>query len=211
MKKILLSLMIMFSVVGHSQTDTTGIADTIVPSLEEFYSVTPFTNFMYFTKCYAKMKHGKTKLYDHLVVKEYHKATSNLIVNSEINKMINQYRKGLGLSQTSIESIMSERIISNHEASILHVLNLIDRKPLVMRLLVKGEKCECGKSIFENLFDYPDIIDIMRDPLTITFNIAYYQILKGDKHLLSYTVITYESRGYEHPFYMTIEHEPETK
>jgi hypothetical protein len=106
---------------------------------------------------------------------------------------------------------MSERIISNHEASILQVLNLIDRKPLVMRLLVENENCECAKSIFENLFDYPDIIDVIRDPLTITFDIAYYQILKGDKHLLSYTVITYESRGYEHPIYMTIEHEPETK
>ena len=113
--------------------------------------------------------------------------------------------------EKEIESIMSERIINNHEASILQVLNELDRKPLVMQLLVESEKCECGKSIFENLFDYPDIVDVIRDPLTICFDIAHYQISKGDKHLFSYTVITYESRGYEHPFYMTIEHEPETK
>lgn len=211
MKKILLALMIMFSLVGYSQTDSTEVDDSLHPDLEEFYSVKPFTNLKHFTKCYAQMKHGETKLYDHLVVKGYSKATSNLIVNAEVNKMINQYRKGLGLSQTSIESIMSERIINNHEASILQVLNELDRKPLVMQLLVESEKCECGKSIFENLFDYPDIVDVIRDPLTICFDIAHYQISKGDKHLFSYTVITYESRGYEHPFYMTIEHEPETK
>lgn len=211
MKKILLSIMIMFSAVGYSQTDSTDTKDSILPSLEEFYSVIPFTNVMYFTKCYAKMNHGKEKLHEHLYVKNYHKATSNLIVNAEVNRMINKYRKGLGLSATSIESIMSERIISNHEVSILQVLNLLDRKPLVMRLLVENENCECAKSIFENLFDYPDIIDVIRDPLTITFDIAFYQMTKLDKHTSSYTVITYESRGYEHPFYTTIEHEPETK
>ena len=211
MKNILLALMIMFSVVGYSQTDTTDVEDSLHPDLEEFYSVIPFTNVMYFTKCYAQMKHGETKLYDHLVVKGYPKATSNLIVNAEVNRMINKYRKGLGLSATSIESIMSERIIGNHEASILQVLNLLDRKPLVMRLLVESEKCDCGKSIFENLFDYADIVDVIRDPLTISFDVAFYQMTKLDKHTSSYTVITYKTKGYEHPFYMTIEHEPETK
>jgi len=146
-----------------------------------------------------------------LVVKGYSKATSNLIVNAEVNRMINKYRKGLGLSTTSIESIMSERIIGNHEASILQVLNELDRKPLVMRLLVESEKCDCGKSIFENLFDYPDIVDVIRDPLTISFDVAFYQMTKLDKHTSSYTVITYKTKGYEHPFYTTIEHEPETK
>lgn len=211
MKTIFIILIALFSVVGYSQTDTTGIEDSLHPDLEEFYSVIPFTNVMYFTKCYAQMKHGETKLYDHLVVKGYSKATSNLIVNAEVNRMINKYRKGLGLSATSIESIMSERIIGNHEASILQVLNELDRKPLVMRLLVESEKCDCGKSIFENLFDYPDIVDVIRDPLTITFDVAFYQMTKLDKHTSSYTVITYNSKGYEHPFYMTIEHEPETK
>ena len=211
MKTIFIILIALFSVAGYSQTDTTGIEDSLHPDLEEFYSVIPFTNVMYFTKCYAQMKHGETKLYDHLVVKGYSKATSNLIVNAEVNRMINKYRKGLGLSATSIESIMSERIIGNHEASILQVLNELDRKPLVMRLLVESEKCDCGKSIFENLFDYPDIVDVIRDPLTITFDVAFYQMTKLDKHTSSYTVITYSSKGYEHPFYMTIEHEPETK
>jgi len=211
MKTIFIILIALFSVVGYSQTDTTGIEDSLHPDLEEFYSVIPFTNVMYFTKCYAQMKHGETKLYDHLVVKGYSKATSNLIVNAEVNRMINKYRKGLGLSATSIESIMSERIIGNHEASILQVLNELDRKPLVMRLLVENEKCDCGKSIFENLFDYADIVDVIRDPLTITFDVAFYQMTKLDKHTSSYTVITYKTKGYEHPFYMTIEHEPETK
>jgi len=211
MRTIFIILIALFSVVGYSQTDTTGIEDSLHPDLEEFYSVMPFTNVMYFTKCYAQMKHGETKLYDHLVVKGYSKATSNLIVNAEVNRMINKYRKGLGLSATSIESIMSERIIGNHEASILQVLNELDRKPLVMRLLVENEKCDCGKSIFENLFDYADIVDVIRDPLTITFDVAFYQMTKLDKHTSSYTVITYKTKGYEHPFYMTIEHEPETK
>jgi len=211
MRTIFIILIALFSVVGYSQTDTTGIEDSLHPDLEEFYSVMPFTNVMYFTKCYAQMKHGETKLYDHLVVKGYSKATSNLIVNAEVNRMINKYRKGLGLSTTSIESIMSERIIGNHEASILQVLNELDRKPLVMRLLVESEKCDCGKSIFENLFDYPDIVDVIRDPLTISFDVAFYQMTKLDKHTSSYTVITYKTKGYEHPFYTTIEHEPETK
>jgi len=211
MRKILLSLMIMLSLVAYTQTDSTEVDDSLAPSLEEFYFVKSFTNLLYFTKCYTQMKNSKAKLYDHLVVKKYHEAASNLIVNAEVNKMINQYRKGLGLSQISTESIMSERIISNHEESILHVLNELDRKPLVMRLLVESEKCECKNSIFEDIFDYPDIVDVIRDPLTLYFDVAYYQISKDNKHLFSFTVITYEYRGYDHPFYMTIENEPETK
>jgi hypothetical protein len=200
----------MFSLVGYSQTDSTEVDDSL-PSLEEFYYVKPFTNLSYFKNCYAQMKHGEKKLYDHLVVKKYHKATSNLIVNAEVNKMINQYRKGLGLSQISTESIMSERIISNHKESILHVLNELDRKPLVMQLLVESEKCECGKSIFENIFDYTDIVDVIRDPLTIYFDVAHYQVSKSGNQTFSYTIITYEYRGYDHPFYEILEHEPETK
>jgi len=211
MKKILLSLMIMFSIVGHTQTDTIGVKDSLRPDLEEFYSVKSFTNLMYITRCYANMKHGETKLYDHLVVKRYHKATSNLIVNAEVNKKINQYRKAIGLSATSIESILSERIINNHESSILQVLNELDRKPIVMRLLVEYEKCDCANSIFETIFDYPDIVDVIRDPRTTYIDIAFYQTSKSGKQLSSYIVITYESKDYEHPYYMLIEREPETK
>ena len=221
MKTIFIILIALFSVTGYSraQADSVIAYSTIEdedttdehPDLEEFYSITSFTNLMYFTKCYAQMKHGETKLYDHLVVKGYHKATSNLIVNAEVNKLLNKYRKNIGLSSTSIESILSERIIDNHKASILHVLNELDRKPLVMQLVVEYAKCDCPNSIFENLFDYPDIVDVIRDPRTTYIDIAFYQVRKGSKRLSSYTVITYDVKDYEHPFYMTIENEPEIK
>ena len=197
----------MFSVLGHSQIDTSDVEEFSHPPLEEFYSVKPLTSLFYITKCYANMKNGETQLYDHLVVKGYHKATTNLNVNADIHKQINEYRKKLRLPLISNESIMSERIVSNHEASILQVLNEIGRKPIVMWLNVENTECKCANSIFENIFEYNDIVNVIKDPKTTFFDVAYYQISKSGKWLSSYTVITYETKYSEHPMYFLIEHD----
>ena len=213
MKKILLALMIMFSVVGHTQTDISiEVEDTTNehPDLEEFYLSKSFTNMITFTSCYANKKHGEAKLYEDIVVKQYHKATSNLEVNAETNKQINAYRKALGLSRVATESILSETIVSNHQSTIINLLYEFDRQPIVMWLITEKPNCECSKSIFDDFFDYPDIVDVIRDPSLVFFDVSYYQVSKGGKRLSSYSILTYKIGAWDEQLFM-IEHEQETK
>jgi hypothetical protein len=193
MKKILLALMIMFSVVGHTQTDTTGVSDSLRLPLEEFYLARPFMGMVITSEYYSK-RNGVDKLHKHLVTKGYLKATTNAVVNSDIHKKVNSYRKELGLSKISTESILNQKIISNNQNNIVNIVNDFD-EPIILRIISDEPDCECAKSIYDGLISEAEIFLALKDPATTYFDAAYYQLSKNGNCYMTLTIVTYITDG----------------